>query len=142
MLIDPNGLVVGIIDSMHGRADMPNILCAIGITETKQLIEKLSAGGTKAYLGVQCTDVPSDIRSRMDIPEGVYLSGVADDSPAMNAGLQKGDVIISMDDEEISYSTDLSRILLNNEAGSEISVTVMRPSGEGYTEMDLTVTLE
>ena len=142
VLIDPNGLVVGIIDSMHGRADMPNILCAIGIPETKQLIEKLSAGGTKAYLGVQCTDVPSDIRSRMDIPEGVYLSGVADDSPAMNAGLQKGDVIISMDDEEISYSTDLSRILLNNEAGSEISVTVMRPSGEGYTEMDLTVTLE
>ena len=100
------------------------------------------AGGRGAWLGVQWTGVGSGSRSRLEIPEGVYLSGVADDSPAMNAGLQKGDVIISMDDEEISYSTDLSRIILNNEAGSEISVTVMRPSGEGYTEMDLTVTLE
>ena len=134
--------MIGIIDPMHGRPDMPNILCAIGITETKQLIEKLSAGGKKAYLGVQCTDVPGDVRSRMNIPDGVYLSGVADDSPAMNAGLQKGDVITVMGDEEVHYSAAISRILLENEAGSEISITLLRPSGEGYTEMELNVTLE
>lgn len=142
VLIDPDGLVIGIIDPMHGRPDMPNILCAIGITETKQLIEKLSAGGKKAYLGVQCTDVPGDVRSRMNIPDGVYLSGVADDSPAMNAGLQKGDVITVMGDEEVHYSAAISRILLENEAGSEIPITLLRPSGEGYTEMELNVTLE
>jgi S1-C subfamily serine protease len=106
------------------------------------LIEKLSAGGKKAYLGVQCTDVPGDVRSRMNIPDGVYLSGVADDSPAMNAGLQKGDVITVMGDEEVHYSAAISRILLENEAGSEISITLLRPSGEGYTEMELNVTLE
>ena len=121
---------------------MPNILCAIGITETKQLIEKLSAGSKKAYLGVQCTDVPGDVRSRMNIPDGVYLSGVADDSPAMNAGLQKGDVITNMGEEEVHYSAAISRILLENEAGSEISITLLRPSGDGYTEMELNVTLE
>ena len=142
VLINPEGLVVGIIDSRHARADMPGILCAIGITETKQLIEKLSAGDNKAYLGVQCTDVPAEVRSRMDIPDGVYLSEVEDGSPAMNAGLQKGDIISYMDGEEVHYSTTISRILLEKEAGTELEITLMRPSGDGFTEMDLTVTLE
>ena len=142
VLINPDGRVVGIIDTRHGRSDLPGVLCAIGITETKQLIEKLSAGGKKSYLGVQCTDVPEDVRQRMDMPEGVYLTEVAEGSPAMNAGLQKGDIIISMNGEDVHYSTTLSRILLEEEAGTEIGITLMRPSGEGYTEMELTVILE
>ena len=142
VLINPDGRVVGIIDTRHGRGDLPGVLCAIGITETKQLIEKLSAGGKKAYLGVQCTDVPEDVRQRMDMPEGVYLTEVAEGSPAMNAGLQKGDIIISMNGEDVHYSATLSRILLEEEAGTEIEIALMRPSGEGYTEMELTVVLE
>ena len=141
-LLDPGGLVVGIIDPNHSRPDLPNLLCAIGISESKQLIEKLSSGGKKAYLGVQCTDVPDDVRERIGIPEGVYLSEVADDSPAMNAGLQKGDVITHMGDEEVRYSTVLSRILLESDPGTELSVRLMRPSGEEYTEMEIAVTLE
>ena len=142
VLINPDGRVVGIIDTRHGRSDLPGVLCAIGITETKQLIEKLSAGGKKAYLGVQCTDVPEDVRQRMDMPEGVYLTEVAEGSPAMNAGLQKGDIIISMNGEDVHYSATLSRILLEEEAGTEIEIALMRPSGEDYTEMELTVVLE
>ena len=140
--INPDGRVVGISDTRHGRSDLPGVLCAIGITETKQLIEKLSAGGKKSYLGVQCTDVPEDVRQRMDMPEGVYLTEVAEGSPAMNAGLQKGDIIISMNGEDVHYCTTLSRILLEEEAGTEIGITLMRPSGEGYTEMELTVILD
>ena len=78
----------------------------------------------------------------MNIPDGVYLSEVADDSPAMNAGLQKGDIITGMGEEEVNFSAAISRILLENEAGSEITITLLRPSGEDYTEMELNVTLE
>jgi serine protease Do len=78
----------------------------------------------------------------MNIPDGVYLSGVTDDSPAMNAGLQKGDVITYIGEEEVHSSVTISRILLENEPGTEISITLLRPSGEGYTEMELSVTLE
>ena len=141
-LLNPGGQVVGILDPYHGRQDLPNLLCAIGISESKQLIEKLSSGGKKAYLGVQCTDVPNDIRERLSIPEGVYLSEVVDDSPAMNAGLQKGDVITRMGEEEVHFSTALSRILLERDAGTELPITLMRPNGEEYTEMEITVTLE
>ena len=141
-LLNPTGQVVGILDPRHGRSDLPNLLCAMGISECKPLIETLSAGDKKAYLGVQCTDVPAEIRKRMEIPDGVYISGVADDSPAMIAGLQKGDVITGMADEEINYSVGVSRILLESDAGQELVITLMRPSGEGYTQMELTATLE
>lgn len=141
-LLNPMGQVVGILDPRHGRSDLPNLLCAIGISECKPLIEKLSAGGKKAYLGVQCTDVPAEIRKRMSIPDGVYVNGVADVSPAMNAGLQKGDVITAMAGEDIYYSSGVSRILLEAEAGEELVITLMRPSGEGYTQMELTAALE
>ena len=141
-LLNPGGQVVGILDPYHGRQDLPDLLCAIGISESKQLIEKLSSGGKKAYLGVQCTDVPDDVRERLGIPEGVYLSDVVDGSPAMNAGLQKGDVITGMGDEEVRYSTVLSRVLPEKDAGTELPITLMRPSGDGYTEMEITVTLE
>ena len=141
-LLSPQGQVVGIIDPVHGRSDLPNLLCAIGISECKPLIEKLSAGDKKAFLGVQCTDVPEEIRSRMGIPDGVYVSEVADESPAMNAGIQKGDVITNMAEEEVHYGIAVSRVLLESEAGSELQITVMRPSGEEYTEMELTAVLE
>lgn len=141
-LLNPSGQVVGILDTKHPRSDLPNLLCAIGISECKQLIEALSAGDRKAYLGVQCTDVPEDIRKQMEIPEGVYISDVEDDSPAMNAGIQKGDVITSLGGEEVHFSSAVSRILLERESGTEIRITIMRPSGEEYTEMELTATLE
>ena len=60
----------------------------------------------------------------------------------MKAGLQKGDVITRMGDEKVRYSTVLSRILLESDPGTELSVSLMRPNGEGYTEMEITVTLE
>ena len=60
----------------------------------------------------------------------------------MNAGLQKGDVITAMAGEEIYYSSGVSRILLESEAGEELVITLMRPSGEGYTQMELTAALE
>jgi hypothetical protein len=47
-----------------------------------------------------------------------------------------------MGEEEVHSSTAISRILLENEAGNEISITLLRPSGDGYTEMELNVTLE
>ena len=47
-----------------------------------------------------------------------------------------------MNGEDVHYSTTLSRILLEEEAGTEIEIALMRPSGEEYTEMELTVVLE
>lgn len=142
VLIDLDGRVVGLIDMSHRRADMPNTLCAIGISELKDLIEKLSAGTQKAYLGIQCTDVPESVRKSQNIPEGIYVSEVEDNSPAMNAGVQNGDILTEIGDTQIRTCKGLADALLDAQAGDSVRLQLQRLNGDGYSEMDLTANLE
>lgn len=142
VLLNLDGRVVGILDMSHSRSDLPNTLCAIGISELKGLIEKLSAGEEKAYLGVQCTEVPESVRESQNIPEGIYISQVEDDSPAMQAGVQNGDILTGIGDVQIRTCKGLSEALLDTQAGDYVRIHLQRLSGEAYSEMDLTVNLE
>jgi len=54
------------------------------------------------------------------------LDSVVPDSPAFKAGLQKGDVITGMNDQEIAYWDEFTNIVVNNPEGKEIKVTVNR----------------
>lgn len=139
VLVNLKGEVFGIIDPSRSRSDMPEALCGIGISELKVLIEHLSAGRSKPYFGLHFTDIPADIRREQDIPGGVYISSVEDDSPAMIAGVQKGDILQKIGETEISSSISLTRHLLDNEPGTALSITIARPAGEEYSEMRLSV---
>ncbi len=141
VIIDLSGYVVGMIDMKHNRSDMPNMLCAIGITEIKDLIETLSVGDSKPYIGIIYSDVPTGVREENNVPEGVYISRVETDSPAMEAGLQNGDLIISYDEKEITSSAALTRAILSSEIEQQVQITVLRASGDGYTEMEFSCLL-
>lgn len=141
VIINLKGQVLGVIDMEHSRSDMPGTLCAIGVSELKGLIEKLSAGETKAYLGIEYADVPDDVRAAQSIPEGVYVNKVEENSPAMNAGIQKGDIISAAQGEDIFTRAGFNRSLLNMHPGEYMSLHIMRPTGDGYSEMDLTAEL-
>ena len=142
VLINLSGQIIGVIDMSHSRSDMPGTLCAVGVSELKDLIEKLSAGGQKAYLGIQYAEVPEEVRSSQSIPDGIYVSRVEEDSPAMNAGLQTGDIISSAAGTEVFTRTGFTRILLGAQPGEMMPMHIYRPSGEGYSEMDLTAELQ
>ena len=142
VLINLSGQIVGVIDMSRRRSDMPGTLCAIGVSELKDLIEKLSAGETKAYLGIQYADVPEEIRSSQSIPDGIYVSRVEDGSPAMNAGLQVGDIISEAGGTEVFTRSGFTRLLLAAHPGDHMSICVMRHSGDGYSRMNLSAELE
>ena len=142
VLVNLRGEVVGIIDPAHSREDMRDVLCGIGITELKVLIEHLSAGKEKPYLGIYFTDVPYLVRKEQGIPEGVYISGVAEDSPAMNAGIQKGDLLVRLGSQDIPNSVSLSRNILEAEQGIPVQVVVKRWSGTEYAEIAFSVVPE
>ena len=142
VLVNLRGEVVGIIDPAHSREDMRDVLCGIGISELKVLIEHLSAGKEKPYLGIYFTDVPYLVRKEQGIPEGVYISGVAEDSPAMNAGIQKGDLLVRLGSQDIPNSVSLSRNILEAEQGIPVQVVVKRWSGTEYAEIAFSVVPE
>lgn len=141
ILVNLRGQLIGIIDMSYNSSDMKNLISGIGISELKRLIEELSNDRGIAYLGVYGTDVTKEANEEMQVPFGAYIKETNMDSPAMNAGIQSGDVVIQVGETPITTYQELISGLLKHEPEEEIEMTVMRQGPDGYTPMQLTVKL-
>lgn len=141
VIINLKGQVIGIIDMTHNSSDMKNLINAVGITELKRVVESLSNDSEIAYFGVYGTDVTEEANLKMGVPYGAYITEIDMDSPAMDAGIQSGDVITKLDETEISNYQELVNALLLKEPDNTVKIGLMRQGPEGYTEMELTATL-
>ena len=75
------------------------------------------------------------------IPEGLYITPVDADSPAMAAGLQSGDVITEIDGEAVISVDGYQTKLLSLTPGDVANVTIQRQGNDGYTEIKCPVTV-
>lgn len=141
VIINLNGQVVGIIDMSHNTSDLKNLINAVGISELKKVVESLSNDSDIAYFGIYGTDVTQEANLSMGVPFGAYITEIDMDSPAMDSGIQSGDVIIKLDEAEINSYQELVKELLLREPGSEIKVELMRHGPDGYRELKLTAAL-
>ena len=141
VLANLNGQVIGIIDMSFNSDDLENHICAIGITELKSLFEDLSNGRNRAYLGVHGTTIPADVQEQQNIPAGAYITKTEIGSPAMQAGIQSGDIITAIEGTEVaSYEQFVSR-LAQCSPDDIITVAVKRQAPNDYVELDIEVTL-
>ena len=100
----------------------------------KPRLEKLGSrvvtGSPKggAFLGVRLHDPDENLASYFDFPDegGALVLGTEEESPAGEAGIVGGDVIIRFGDEKIGDSHDLVRIVGESEAGDEIELFLIR----------------
>ena len=141
VLVTLNGNVVGIIDMAHNSTNLSNNLCAVGITELKSLIEDLSNGKDRAYLGVHGTSVPAEIQEVQGVPAGAYITKAEMGSPAMKAGIQSGDIITAIDESDINNYEQLTNKLAQCSPDDVISITVMRQAPSDYIEIQIDATL-
>ncbi len=141
VLINLRGQVIGMIDMTYNASDMENIISAMGISELKKVVERLSNDKEIAYFGVYGKDVTKEANEEMGVPFGAYITEVDMDAPAMNAGIQSGDVIIRMGDTEISGYQSLVEALLLLKPDQAVTVGLMRQGPDGYTEMEVDVEL-
>lgn len=144
VLANMRGEVVGILYNGQESDDMQNGLCAIGISELKRTIEKLSNGEKMVYLGIHGAEINSVIYQEYQLPKGAYVTGIDMDSPAMQAGLQSGDIITKVGEEDIVSYAEFVNILMKAQVGQNLKLTVARQNqGKGeYQEMAVTVTLK
>lgn len=133
ILINVSGEIVGLIMQDYSSAGASNTLTAVAISGVSDLLELLMDGDDVPYFGIYGTTVTDKIADKYTVPKGVYVKEVVMDSPAMLAGIQSGDVIISVDDEEITSMSAYSKKLITLTPGESYEVEVKRQSTSGYT---------
>ena len=82
------------------------------------------------------------IAATYQLPRGVYIKEVALDSPAMNAGLQSGDVVTLVGNTNVTTDTAYQTAVLSLTPGEEYPIVVQRFSNDGYQEIRCVVTPE
>ena len=142
VLIDLDGNVLGIIFQGGTKQDTKNLIHAYSISDIKQKIEKLSNGQDVAYLGIIGTDVTKSAMEELSVPEGAYVKQVVVDSPAMNSGIQNGDVIVKLGTTDIRSFNDYRVAMSKCQPGDTAMVTVKRLGKDGYVEFSYEIYLE
>ena len=144
-LINKYGQVIGInsskMSSSYSETTIEGIGFAIPSNEVSAIVDDLMKYGYvtgKPQLGISCQDVTETIHDMYNIPVGVYVTAVTDKSAADKAGIESGDVIIKIDDVEVSTTEELNAEKNKHEAGEIVKLTIVR-NGE---EKDITVTLD
>lgn len=139
VLTDLNGEIVGLID--EGTDETSGVMKAFAISGLKEEIEMLSNGVSAAYLGISGTEVSDVIADSQDMPKGVYVSSSMPDSPAMQAGIQSGDIITEIGGTKIYTLKGLKDELLDYRPGRQITIKGKRRGSDGYVDVQFDVTL-
>ncbi len=140
-LFNLKGQIIGLITNENNSQDMQNMIVAYGISDMKNLISMLSGGFEVGYLGITGIDVTKEANELGDVPLGVYVQEVEENSPALRAGIQKGDIIVGMDEQEIKDYDDFADVFGLLKAGETVKITVKRQSVNEYTEMTFSIIL-
>lgn len=141
ILFNVDGEVIGIADQMVTGKDSKNLVTGYAISEIKEIIELLSNGNGVPYLGIWGIEVTEEISENQGIPRGIYVKEIEADSPAMDVGIQSGDVIVKMGGKDIQTLYEYQRQLSKYKTGEEIKLTVQRMGAEEYVEVPFKVTV-
>ncbi len=141
VIANVKGEIIGLIDQSLLDEEGSSQIIGYGISGLKDVIELLSNGEDVPFIGILGMDVTDDMKEE-GIPSGVYVKETEVDSPAMDAGIQSGDVITRLGDTEINSMGGYRHALLKLEAGSPETVIAQRPgAGDEYVEIEFTVTV-
>ena len=141
-LVNDQGQLVGISTLYSSSTEsFAGIGFAIPGNYAVQIANKIISGQevTHAYIGLSMQTVNAqNARSNgLSVNQGAYVAEVVSGSPADEAGIEKGDIIVAMDGEEITSADGMVLAVRSHDIGDTVTVTVVR----GNETKDLTVTL-
>lgn len=149
-LLDMKGHVIGINSAKAAETGVEGMGYAIPISYASPILEELMNKKTRtetvaeedsAYIGITGEGVSDDMSELYGIPKGIYITEVKAGSPADEAGLSKGVVLIKFDGSSVSSMADLREMLPYYAAGEEVQVTISYQNNGEFVEQKLTITL-
>lgn len=140
VLFNLKGEVVGMISSSIWEEQECNTANAYAISDLKSIIERMANGESVPYVGIYGTTVTGEIQDE-GIPAGIYVIDVDPDSPAMEAGIQSGDVICEVNGEVVTNIRNYQKAVLRTKAGNQIKLKGKRQGAEDYVSVQFNVTV-
>mgnify|MGYP005769344671 FL=1 len=142
-LCNSNGEVIGITNMKLASSSVEGMGFAIPIETAIKYANKYIEGNTidRPYLGIAMYNV-SDLRINTlgidtKLTDGVYIYSVEENSPAAKAGLQKGDIIVGIDDQKVTNSAYLKYLLYEYNINDEVKIKYYRNNKEYETTVKL-----
>lgn len=130
-LVDSLGRVIGINTAIYSRSGMnAGIGFAIPINLALRIAEDLTDDGevSRGYLGILPADIDAETAKlwKLNDESGAIIRTVKKNSPAAKAGLQVGDVILSVSGKKIENASNLPVIVSSYRPGQEITLEIIR----------------
>ncbi len=131
---DLNGRVIGVNTAIYSTSgSSAGVGFAIPSDTADQVARQLISGGriTRGYLGATVGDVDRDIAESQGLREarGAFINEVVPNGPAARAGLQSGDIVLSVNGRAVGDANDLTRAVAGTRTGQNIRLEVARGDG-------------
>ena len=149
-LLNMNGEVIGINSAKYAQDNVEGVGYAIPISKASPILNDLMTRETRvkldsseaAYMGVSVADLSREASWMYGIPEGAFVAQAFEGGAAYDAGIQQGDIIVMMDNNEVKDREDLIEMLSYYRPGEEVEVVFYRKGMDGtYRMRSLYVTM-
>lgn len=122
IMFNRQGEVIGIICDAAGEDAKEELMHAYAISDIKDVMQFLANGESVPYIGIHATDVSENIAEDRRIPRGIYVDKVEADSPAMRAGIQRGDVLTAIGGTDIENFEQYHELLMEEKEGTHLLI--------------------
>ncbi|NGZ96352.1 MAG: hypothetical protein CV089_09530 [Nitrospira sp. WS110] len=131
----PNGELVGVNTAIFSQTGgYQGVGFAVSATMAKPIYESLIATGkvVRGYVGIGIQDLNQDLAMSFSVKDsrGALISDVKPDSPAAEAGLKQGDVIVEYNGLAVEDGVALQRMVTRTPVGTRVLVRVIRDGRE------------
>lgn len=141
-LFNMYGQVVGITNMkmMSYYSSIEGIGFAIPSTTVKTVVDSLAANGEvrgRPSIGITVGAIPEDVSGHYDIPAGLYVSGVQENSDAQAKGVQVGDILTAVNGTPVSTTEEVSQIKDSMQVGDSMVLSLWRDGKSLEVEIEL-----
>lgn len=145
-LVNSKGEVIGINSAKYASDEIEGMGFAIPISDAIPILEDLMnreeiPEAEQGYLGITGVSIEETYQEMYNMPEGVYINSVEENSPAAKAGLKAGYIITKIKGRSVSAVSDIQDIMSYTKGGTTVEITYQTQTDGTYTEKTTKVTL-
>jgi S1-C subfamily serine protease len=141
VIVNMKGEVIGLITRTLKDGVNEELSTVIGISKLKPIIKLIANQTPRIYFGVEAEDMTEAAKLEHIITNGIYINEVRAKSPAFEAGMKNGDIILQVDDHLIMNTNNFNTTISEYLPEDEVLVKIKRTSGTTEKELELKVVL-